>query len=239
MITKRFRIEQLDAANSNAPAMTVTGQSTGHADTEMILAAIRDLKKAIEPQEQLTSSMLEKFQKEFSEAQKLRSEIDEIYNAIESTKTELASIHEGSLSGDRMSTVTGELDAIVSGTEQATDTILGAAEEIDQAANDLAASLKGSHHDLANDIREQILLIFEASNFQDLTGQRITKVVNTLKFIEERIIRMMEIWGGMEAFSEIEADLPQAEGDAALLHGPGHEDDPDRINQDDIDALFD
>ena len=47
---------------------------------------------------------------------------------------------------------------------------------------------------LAQDIRDQVIRIFDACNFQDLAGQRIAKVLATLKFIEDRIARMMDIW---------------------------------------------
>ncbi len=234
---RRFRIEAHDA--DAAAAIAAPGALAATPELGEILAAINDLRKAMEPQKELSADVISNFKKELHEAKKLRVEIDEIYQAIDQTKREIATIHEGSISGDRMTTVTGELDQIVLGTEQATEAILSAAEDIEGHASDLAASLKGAEHDMANDIREKVVLLFEACNFQDLTGQRITKVVNTLKFIEDRIERMMGIWGGIDAFSDIEADLPQREGDQALLHGPGHQDDPDRIAQDDIDALFD
>lgn len=43
-------------------------------------------------------------------------------------------------------------------------------------------------------MNEMIVRIFEACNFQDLTGQRITKVVRALSFIEERVDAMMGVW---------------------------------------------
>ncbi len=234
---KIFKIEAHAPDGSVLPP--VAGSSASSGDMRQVLDAINDLRKAMEPQKELNTDVIENFKKELAQARALRTEIDEIYTAIDQTKREIATIHEGSVSGDRMGTVTDELDRIVSGTEQATESILNAAEEIESHASDLAASLKGAKHDAANDIREQAVLLFEACNFQDLTGQRITKVVNTLKFIEERIERMMNIWGGIDAFADIEADLPEKQGDEALLHGPGHSDDPDRIDQGDIDALFD
>ena len=76
-------------------------------------------------------------------------------------------------------------------------------------------------------------------NFQDLTGQRITKVVSTLRFVEDRIMQMMDIWGGIETFKDIEVEQRELkEGDAALLNGPALESDIDVATQDDIDALF-
>jgi chemotaxis protein CheZ len=136
------------------------------------------------------------------------------------------------------SRVTNELDAVVLGTEGATETILAAAEAIDERAGNLAAKLKGDDQGLANDIQEHTIQIFEACNFQDLTGQRITKVVGTLRFVEERIIKMMDIWGGVESFKEIEVELEHRMGDQSLLNGPALDEDQGIASQDDIDALF-
>ena len=36
---------------------------------------------------------------------------------------------------------------------------------------------------------------YTACSFQDITGQRTEKVVNVLRFIEQRINAMIEIWG--------------------------------------------
>jgi chemotaxis regulatin CheY-phosphate phosphatase CheZ len=63
-----------------------------------------------------------------------------------------------------------------------------AAEDIDQAADNLAAALKdGIDRGLAQDIRDRVVQIFEACNFQDLTSQRVTKVMTALKEIEAEI----------------------------------------------------
>ena len=93
---------------------------------------------------------------------------------------------------------------------------------------------------MAQDVQERVIKIFEACNFQDLTGQRISKVVGALKFIETHIVRMMEIWGGLEAFKDIEVEtVAEREGDAKLLNGPKLDsEDVGHASQDDIDALF-
>lgn len=236
---KRFRIEQGNPELFEAVVPDNDHVASGDDRLNEILSAIKKLQKDVKENSSGKMQFNAELMKEYEEARKLRHEIDSIYQAIDQTKREIATIHEGSLSGDRMTTVTGELDAVVNGTEEATEAILSAAEDIDANACDLAASLSGPQHDLANDIHERATQLFEACNFQDLTGQRITKVVNTLQFIEDRVIRMMDIWGGIDAFKEIESDMPLREGDDALLHGPGHSDDPDRIAQDDIDSLFD
>ena len=93
---------------------------------------------------------------------------------------------------------------------------------------------------LSEEIQERVVSIFEACNFQDLTGQRISKVMTTMKFIENHITVMMDIWGGVDA---IKAHAPliadDRAGDARLLNGPKLDGDAGHASQNDIDALFD
>ena len=114
-----------------------------------------------------------------------------------------------------------------------------AAEEIDEIAGSFSARLSGEDAELAQRISDRVITIFEACNFQDITGQRISKVVGSMKFIEERVTQMAHIWGGLESFNDVEAfTMPEREGDEALLNGPALDSDPARTSQDAIDALF-
>jgi len=207
---------------------------------EEVMAELRALRNLIQPREDLTHGMVEAYKTEIAEAQKLKAELDLIYDAIKKTKTEIATLHLTGFEGPEMKRVTHELDAIVGGTETATEGILAAAEFIDQAANTLSASLKSEQDKaLAHDIQDHIVRIFESCNFQDLTGQRITKVVATLKFIETHIVRMMEIWGGIESFNDVTpAAMAERDADQSLLNGPKLEGEAGHASQDDIDALF-
>ena len=80
---------------------------------------------------------------------------------------------------------------------------------------------------LGEDISELVMGIFEHSNFQDITGQRITKVVNTLKFVEDRIDKMINIWG-QETIDELLSEMPETQhgedDERRLLNGPQMED---------------
>jgi chemotaxis protein CheZ len=186
-------------------------------------------------------ALLETYRAQIEQCEKLKVELDLIYDAINRTKREIAVLHGKSFSGEEMARVNGELGAVVGGTEEATQQILEAAESIDQAAS---ALMKVNSPDqqklLSEEIQERVVSIFEACNFQDLTGQRINKVMNTMKFIENHITVMMDIWGGVDA---IKAHAPpivdEREGDAKLLNGPKLQDDVGHASQDDIDALFD
>jgi chemotaxis protein CheZ len=240
---KVFRIESFVAAADavpEGPAAAMPLASNDSADARTILDEIRSIRRLIEPSNEITQKTIDTFKQELAEAQKIRAEMEEIYAAIERTKVEIATLHTTGFKGAQMVRVTGELDAIVQGTLEATDNILTAAEAIDRDAGLLEAAVKTEQdRALAADIQEQVVRIFESCNFQDLTGQRITKVVNTLQFIEERIVRMMDIWGGIDTFQTVHADtIPEREGDATLLNGPKISSDAGHASQDDIDALF-
>lgn len=232
---KIFRIEHY-----KQPVVAQSVMVEHQGDTSAILQEIRALRAVMEPQEALSQRMIDAFRRELSEAQQMKAELEAIQQAIERTKHEIASVHTTGFKGPQMVRVTGELDAVVQGTLDATDGILTAAEQIDRDAHLLEASCKNRQdRQTAADIQEQVVRIFEACNFQDLTGQRITKVVNTLKFIEDRIVRMMEIWGGIETFQAMGLEQqPIDEGADALLNGPKLAADTGHASQDDIDALF-
>ena len=233
---KPFRVESMDRV-----AGRVNLHSYGHhVAHDEIMSELRSLRALVKPSEQVTQQMIEAYKAQIAEAAKLKHELDLIQDAIVRTKQEIATVHVTGFEGPEMARVTNELDAIVGGTESATDAILSNAEEIDQLASTLAPRLKDEQNQqLVQDMQERVIKIFEACNFQDLTGQRITKVVGTLKFIETHIVRMMEIWGGLDAFKGIEAEKPaQREGDAKLLNGPKIAGEGGHASQDDIDAMF-
>jgi chemotaxis protein CheZ len=187
------------------------------------------------------TALLETYRAQIEQCEKLKVELDLIYDAINRTKREIAVLHGKSFDGNEMSKVTGELGAVVGGTEEATQQILEAAEAIDQAASALGkVNSPDQQKILSEEIQERVVSIFEACNFQDLTGQRISKVMTTMKFIENHITVMMDIWGGVDAIrAHAPAIIDDREGDAKLLNGPKIEGDAGHASQNDIDALFD
>ncbi|GAA6212443.1 protein phosphatase CheZ [Hyphomicrobiales bacterium 4NK60-0047b] len=191
--------------------------------------------------EKVSNLLTDEVEEKREELNQLRHEMGEIYKAIHDTKTQIMTIKESGADGHEMARAAEELSLIVKGTEEATNNILHAAETVETNAGNLVASLQDeSQQALACEIQEQTVGIFEACNFQDLTGQRITKVVKTFCFIEARILKMIEIWGGPDKFLGISAEeLESRQGDNALLNGPALMDEESIANQDDIDALFD
>jgi len=251
---KRFRIEQ--AILGDAPiSMPVEGGEIGPMHRE-IMAELRAIRaqmaaagharpagtEAADIQREVAEAhtLLETYRAQIEQCAKLKVELDLIHDAINRTKREIATLHGKSFDGQEMAKVNGELGAVVGGTEQATQQILEAVEAIDQAATALSKNISPDQQKLlSEEIQERVVAIFEACNFQDLTGQRISKVMQTMKFIEKHIIEMMEIWGGVDA---IKAHAPpivdSREGDAKLLNGPKLDGDDGHASQNDIDALF-
>jgi chemotaxis protein CheZ len=249
---RRFRVEE--AVVGDMPMPVVVDDDTGPMHREIMseLRAIRS--QMATPSHSATAeaeahppttvaeaqAMLETYRAQIEQCEKLKIELDLIYDAIDRTKREIAVLHGTSFSGEEMARVNGELGAVVGGTEEATQHILEAAESIDQAATALGKVTSAEQQaQLAEEIQERVVSIFEACNFQDLTGQRIKKVMTTMRFIENHITVMMDIWGGVDA---IKAHVPPVvdnrSEDEKLLNGPKLQDEAGHASQDDIDALF-
>jgi len=204
-----------------------------------IIEAITSLRRHVQPSPADEQMKLEERLHDLQEVQRLKLELHAISEAIQLTKQEIATLHYAGAQGREMARVTDELGAVVIGTEAATHSILAAAEDIDELAGRLAERLSGEDGEVARRINERIIGVFEACNFQDITGQRISKVVSAMRFVEERVDQMIKIWGGLEGFKDVSTSKGvDREGDRALLNGPRLATDKDSTSQDDIDAFF-
>jgi chemotaxis protein CheZ len=230
---KVFRIEQTTPVS--VAASMLDGADLSAAERNEILAELKALHQLLDRRTLQAGAEAEACSAELRE---LKSDTDAIHLALTRTKREIAALH-ASAFGPAPVRVTRELDAVVESAERATQQILGAAEAIEDAANTLSASLKREQEQsLALDIQDNVLRIFEACNFQDLTGQRIAKVLATLKFVEDRIAHMIEIWGGIEAFKSYAIAAEASLDRNNLLHGPKLEGDKGHVSQDEVDAMF-
>ncbi len=133
-------------------------------------------------------------------------------------------------SPDEIARICAELAAVVIETERSTQRILAAAEEIDQAAKILSASVKNDHeHGLTGDIQDNIIRVVEACNFQDLSGQRVSKVLSALSAITERFA------DGALAPANLR---PPKVAASKLVNGPKLDGAPGHVTQADIDLMF-
>lgn len=161
----------------------------------------------------------------------MHRELQALMDYIGKARREIAAINAVEIPEHHIPIATDELDAVVQATEEATGTILDAAEQVYTIAGELDGSA-------AERLRAIATSIYEASNFQDITGQRITKVVKTLRHIEVKIVALVRAFG-QDAGASGARGVPSAEAsadDQELLNGPQL---PAKANsQDDIDALL-
>lgn len=167
----------------------------------------------------------------------LRAELQSMASHIQTAKSEIASIYNKDpkvqAAGNRINAATSELDMIVASTERATSDILNAAERI----MEVAGALPEDQATVGQILTDQATEIFTACSFQDITGQRISKVVSTLRYIDQRVAAMVAIWGpDTMASLQARGETADTRADAHLLNGPampglGH-------TQDEIDALL-
>ena len=146
---------------------------------------------------------------------KVYGELREIAGYIETMRHEIGALQVNDLKNTRIPLAGEELGAIVQATEAATNTIMECAEALMGADASDPAAYKAL-------VDEKMMVIFEACSFQDITGQRIAKVVETLQHIEERVSRFADV---MQA-KDIDGFLTEHERERAerrekfLLHGP-------------------
>lgn len=146
---------------------------------------------------------------------------------IQKARDEISGLQANDIKDTRIPGASVELDAVVRDTERATETIMSEAETLMMAdPTDLAL--------YKSEVQTAMLRIFETCSFQDLTGQRIKKVISTLRHIEERVTQFAGALGVTDtATPETAADQRAKD---LLLNGPALN--GPATTQDDIDAMF-
>ena len=107
---------------------------------------------------------------------------------------------------------------MVQATEAATSDILACAERIQEMAWTLRE--QGVEGEVCDLLDANATEVYTACSFQDLTGQRTRKVIQVLRYLEDRINAMIGIWGLDGAMAAEAAEKRAVDGDKALLNGP-------------------
>ncbi|HEY8353019.1 MAG TPA: protein phosphatase CheZ [Sphingomonadales bacterium] len=164
----------------------------------------------------------------------VRDEIRDLLTYVQGAMRELADLRPRALSAREIPDASNQLDAIVAATEEAAEKMMDVAEEIEALANTTGAA----NDDFLPRMTGIATRIYEASSFQDITGQRISKVMRILQHLEQKLGSLAETLGDEDTSDDAPAVDPLGEIDdpKALLHGPQL---PTEANsQDDIDALL-
>jgi len=157
----------------------------------------------------------------------LLHEVEELGEMIANARHEIAALKVDDITGTHIPSATDELDAIVAHTAVATEAILESCEMLDNLATK-------SDGEVAAILQDATTRIYEACSFQDITGQRITKVVATLKKIDAKVLHLLSTFGkGRGSRAALATD---AQVDADLLNGPQLP--QNAMDQSDIDALL-
>lgn len=165
----------------------------------------------------------------------LYSELENLGNFIHSAKAEIAALRPDEVKEQFLTAAGDELDAIVEATAEATNGIMDATEIVEGV-------MSGLEGEQAERLMDATTRIYEACSFQDITGQRITKVVKALHGIEEKVDALVAAFGDeIEKYKKANpkeedsgADKPISDED--LLEGPQLA--GDGKSQDEIDALL-
>ena len=120
----------------------------------------------------------------------LLAELEGLGRTIARAKAEIAALKVEDIRDAHIPSATDELDAIVDHTAHATNEILDCCETLEQLQTELSG-------EAADKLQGAVTRIYEACSFQDITGQRIGKVVTALKAIETRISSVVSAASGM------------------------------------------
>jgi chemotaxis protein CheZ len=151
--------------------------------------------------------------------EELYKQIEELYRSFQEMQKDVRGI----IATGKVPDSAMQLQDVLKSTEDATNTIL-----------DCATAINGLSETLGSpEIAAHVTKIYEACTFQDLTGQRIKKVLNYLDALEGRLNKLATTARDYFGFTE---DAPKEDLNAGLLNGPQLSD--VAPNQDDIDKLF-
>ena len=193
-----------------------------HADTTMLLKALDRIeasignKRSVEP------------------VDRIRFDLVEMSKAISRTKAEIASIKPDADHHGKFGEASEELDSVVQATESATSDILACAERVQEMAWTLRE--QGVASEVCDLLDANATEVYTACSFQDITGQRTRKVIQVLRYLEDRINAMIGIWGLDGAMAAEAAEQRVVDEDKALLNGPakpGH-----GLDQADVDMVM-
>lgn len=165
----------------------------------------------------------------------IKDELKDLLMYIQQAKSEISALRPKEYGTNKIPEASNELDAIINATEAAAETIMDSAEEIGEVAEKCDEETKANLMHIST-------TLFEATGFQDITGQRITKVVTTLSHLEEKLSSLADAIGDndVDDCDDGEEDLVkdfEAMANEDFLHGPQL--DEEAKDQAAIDALFD
>ena len=162
------------------------------------------------------------------EKQPLVGVLEYLSEYIRTTRGEVAQLRSSSAGPVAIAQASDELEEIVTETARATNAIMSVAEDMEEMAGVIDEPFAASMRNLATKI-------YEACAFQDITGQRITKVVRAVQEIDQKVSLLARV-AGMDGVAPADHPAGPENDDAKLLNGPQLA--ATAQTQDEIDRLF-
>jgi chemotaxis protein CheZ len=214
-----FRVEQMFTAGRAA--------AKGAAEQREVIDELKTLRTLTGQRDGTKTSAVES----------LKRELTLIHDTIARNKRELASLI-GEGKERRMARAADELRAAVDGMDYATQKILNSVEVIDESVRALTAALRDDYkRGVVQDIQDHVVQIYEACNFQDIAGQRISNVIGAMTMVEDRVAAMLDRCNAIDGRNEAPATAKPAPS-RGLLNGPKLDGDSGHACQRDIDEMF-
>jgi chemotaxis protein CheZ len=161
--------------------------------------------------------------------QSICQEFHYIADYISRTRDEIAALRPNDIKSERIPSAGAELEAVVTDTEKATETIMSAAESV-------LCDEEADYDAYRANVEAKMMEIIDNCSFQDLAGQRVSKVVNSLRHVESRVARFAEVMGVHDADTTVQETDEEKRAREQLLNGPALN--GPETSQDDIDAFF-
>jgi chemotaxis protein CheZ len=172
------------------------------------------------------------------EPEHLRAELEGLFHYVQRVRQEIAAIGRPADVANGLDSMGDQLDAIIKATEDATNTIMAKMEDNEIAIQELRQSISDAAQlALLDRLSANGSDVSKACSFQDITGQRVAKLVKSVTYVESRIHSLIGLWG-KEALESItvKADKDKTT-DEKLLNGPQMT--GEGMAQSEINALFD
>ncbi len=121
-------------------------------------------------------------------ADHVRRDLEDMRRSIEETRNDIAAIKPREAFNARFASP-NDLEALAAASERATRDMLAAVERLQNIGDELRG--QGADADLCDEIETHARGIFMASSFQDMTGQRTTRLATALRYLEQRVAAVL------------------------------------------------
>ncbi|MCR9236151.1 MAG: hypothetical protein NXI17_05725 [Alphaproteobacteria bacterium] len=172
-------IARLENSIGGAPDKPLA--DTAHVDTAPAGAAIAESQSAVPANAGENETL-----------QQLHLEVAELSAAIQLTHQEISELGSQQAQNGGFAPSANEMDDILEHTEKAISDILQAAEAMQASA--WAAREDGTDTEVCDRLDKCAIDIYTACTFQELTGQRIAKLLSLMEFTESHVVRMLQHW---------------------------------------------